>query len=253
MLSFGALFFDLGNTLIYFEGDWSEVSAEANETLIRHLKTAGLELNFNAFLAEYLNRLQTYKSKRETEFIEYSTAYIIRTLLNDWGYSGVPDSLIRSALKAVYGVSQGHWHTEDDTHNTLRTLREQGYRLAIISNAGDDEDVQTLVDKANIRSYFEVILSSAAAGIRKPDPRIFEMVIGSMNMMDIPRSRMAMIGDMLGADILGAREAGLFSVWITRRAGTHANRAHIDTIKPNLVISALAELPKLLGKLNEGE
>jgi FMN phosphatase YigB (HAD superfamily) len=48
-----------------------------------------------------------------------------------------------------------------------------GYRLGLISNAGDDADVQTLLDQANLRAYFEIILTSAGQGIRKPNPKIF--------------------------------------------------------------------------------
>jgi FMN phosphatase YigB (HAD superfamily) len=52
----------------------------------------------------------------------------------------------------------------------------------------------------------------------------------------------------LGADILGAKNAGLTSVWITRRAHRDDNLAHEDTIRPDAVIQALGELPKLLEK-----
>ena len=58
-----------------------------------------------------------------------------------------------------------------------------------------------------------------------------------------------MVGDSLGADILGARNAGLYSIWVTRRADTAANRAHKDTIQPDAVISTLSELPPLLNSL----
>jgi putative hydrolase of the HAD superfamily len=105
-----------------------------------------------------------------------------------------------------------------------------------------------LVDEAELRPYFEVILSSAALGIRKPHPRIFEIALEAL---ETQPSRAAMIGDTLGADILGANNAGMFSIWVTRRADVPANRAHSDTIKPDAVIRALGELPDLLEKLEK--
>jgi FMN phosphatase YigB (HAD superfamily) len=36
------------------------------------------------------------------------------------------------------------------------------------------------------------------------------------------------------------------AIWITRRAGTAANRAHQDTIQPDAIIATLSELPALL-------
>jgi HAD superfamily hydrolase (TIGR01662 family) len=127
-------------------------------------------------------------------------------------------------------------------------LRQKGYRLALISNASDDADVQALVDKAGIRSFFEMILTSAAAGIRKPNPQIFRIVL---DQLEVPAGRAAMIGDTLGADILGAQNAGLFSIWIDRRADTAANRAHVGLVRPDAVIHSLEELPALLDHLAE--
>ncbi len=133
--------------------------------------------------------------------------------------------------------------TELDSHAVLQDLSNQGYRLGMISNAGDDADVQVLVDKANLRGYFDFILTSAALGIRKPNPRIFEI---GLEVWKLPVGRVAMVGDTLGADILGAQLSGLTGIWITRRADTPANRAHSQTILPDAEISTLSELPELL-------
>lgn len=243
MKQFQALFFDLGGTLIYFDGDWPDVFAKANETLSSYLKDTALDIDVDRFMDDFISRLTDYFDQRENEFIEYTTEYFLQTTLSDWGYPQVPDDLIDNALQEMYSVSQSHWHAEDDTHETLSTLKDRGYRLAIISNAADDNDVQTLVDNANLRPYFEIILSSAAVGIRKPNPRIFEIVL---EQMEIPNTRVAMVGDTLGADILGAQNAGIYSIWITRRADNPANQAHADTIKADMKIATLKELTKRL-------
>jgi putative hydrolase of the HAD superfamily len=148
----------------------------------------------------------------------------------------------------MYSVSRNHWHVEKDTHSVLNELKNRGYRLGIISNAGDDEDVQQLVDQARIRPYFDEILSSAALGIRKPNPRIFDTMLSKLK---VKPTRAAMVGDTLGADILGAQNAGLFSIFLTRRAATPANRAHLDTIQPDAMIDSLSDLPDLLISLSK--
>jgi FMN phosphatase YigB (HAD superfamily) len=103
--------------------------------------------------------------------------------------------------------------------------------------------VQALVDKAGIRHFFDLVLSSAAVGYRKPNPKIFSLV---MEQMQIQPAEAAMIGDTLGADILGAQNSGILDIWISRRADTPANRAHAGTIHPTLQIKNLAELPETL-------
>lgn len=246
MRSFEVLLFDLGSTLIYFQGDWLGVYSRASKEMIRYLRGSGLDLDETAFFEEYNQRLQRYIAERESDFIEYTTAYILRTLLGEHGFSQVPDELISSALKAMYSVSQKHWYVEEDAKPTLDKLQNDGYHLGIISNAADDIDVQTLVDNAGIRSYFEVVISSAGVGIRKPNPRIFNLALETWG---ISPDRAAMIGDTLGADILGAQNAGVFAIWITRRADSPENHAHQDTIQPDATIGALSEIPDLLDEL----
>ncbi len=242
-----AVLFDLGGTLIYFDGEWPQVIQESNQELLQSLLSAGLRIqDGEVFLGQFRARLERYYAERETEFIEFTTAYILRALLEEWGFVNVPDSTIRQALDRMYAVSQMHWKAEADAHPTLQWLRQRGYRLGLISNAGDDNDVQTLVDQACLRPYFDLILTSAALGIRKPNPRIFQIALAHWG---IQPAQAAMVGDTLGADILGARNAGLFSIWITRRASTPANRAHENTIHPDATITALSELPALLENL----
>jgi putative hydrolase of the HAD superfamily len=241
-----AVLFDLGSTLIYFDSPWTEVLPEADAALVAALCAAGLTLDEDSFLEGFRQRLAYYYAERDTEFIEYTTAYILRGLLAEHGYPNPADGLVAAALGAMYRVSQAHWQPEADAIPTLQALRQRGYRLGVVSNAGDDADVQSLIDKAGVRPYLDVILSSARVGIRKPNPRIFHL---ALEQLGVAPQKAAMVGDTLGADILGARNAGLLGIWITRRADSAANRAHADTIQPDAAVATLAELPDLLESL----
>jgi 2-haloalkanoic acid dehalogenase type II len=238
-----AVIFDLGSTLIYFEGKWHEVLARGNQELLDHIKAAGVMLDGDKFLNQFKARLDEYYVQREAEFIEYTTRYILHTLLSEWGYPDVSEVVLETALESMYAVSEACWKVEEDAIPTLEQLRERGYRLGMISNAGDDANVQRLVDQAGIRPYFDAILSSAGSGIRKPNPRIFEI---ALNHLETPASRAVMVGDTLGADILGGHNAGMRAIWITRRADTPANREHLDTIQPDGTINTLSELTTVL-------
>ena len=240
---FKAVLFDLGGTLIYFDGAWHEVMQSATQELMDHLTRQGFKLDAPVFLDEFRRRLEEYYIQREAEFIEYTTTRILRDMLASLGYTEVTPEILAPALEKLYAVSQAHWKPEPDALPTLKTLKDAGLRLAVISNAGDDADVQTLVNNAGLRPYLDFALSSAACGIRKPNPRIFEIALEHWN---LPREEVVMVGDTLGADILGARNAGLTSVWLTRRADTPANHDHLDTIKPDATIATLADLPAKL-------
>ena len=241
-----AILFDLGNTLIHFDAVWPEVIQEADAALLRHLHSQGFAVEEDRFLADFRTRLNRYYAERETEFIEHTTAYILRTVLADFGYPDVSDENLAAALKSLYAVSQSHWQVEDDAHATLSALHADGYRMGIVSNASDDNDVQALVDKAQVRGFLDFVLSSAACGIRKPNPRIFQI---AMENWDFPSDEVAMVGDTLGADNLGAQHAGLSSIWLTRRAEAPGNRDHADTIQPDASIARLSHLRQFLNDL----
>jgi putative hydrolase of the HAD superfamily len=114
----------------------------------------------------------------------------------------------------------------------------------LISNAGDDQDVQQLIRRFEIARYFDFILTSAQCSYRKPHPRIFELAIA--NWYFLP-SETVMVGDNMDADIRGAKSAGLYAVWISRRAG--APEENQPRVRPDASISALTELPSLLDRL----
>ena len=238
-----ALLFDLGSTLIYFTGEPSEVFRYSLAALYASLQSAGISLERQAFLSEFQSRLEAYYAERESEFIEHTTAYLLRSILAESGYPHPAEDIIRPALAAMYAVTQQYWQADPDAATTLQALRQQGYRLGLVSNAADDADVQALVDKAALRRYFEVILTSATLGIRKPNPRIF---LHALDLLGFPAAQAAMVGDKLGADILGARNAGMFAIWFRRYADTPANEDHLDTIQPDATIDSLKELPALL-------
>ena len=241
-----AVIFDLGNTLLYFDGEWPEVFARADQGMFDALTNAGLRIDRSAFTRRFRQRLTAYHQQREIDLKEHSTRSILRDTLTEFGFPEVDEAILEGALAAMYAASQHFWVPEDDLLPMMDQLRARGYRIGLLSNAGDDQDVQRLVDKGGIRPYLEYVLTSAAGGVRKPDSQIFELAI---EMFGLSPEEVAMVGDTLDADIFGAHRMGIFSIWVTRRANTAANRELRQTIIPDAEIETLAELPDLLDSL----
>lgn len=235
--------FDLGNTLIYSDAPWPQTLDRSVRALTASLRRHVAGLDEEEFTREFRRRMLEYYDERDTEFIEYTTEYVLTNLLREQQIAIPGSEAIKDALRAMYAVSQANWRKEDDAIPTLQTLQSRGYRLGVVSNAPDADDVDVLIDRAQIRSFFEIILVSARIGRRKPHPLLFQLALEHFG---IPPQKAVMVGDTLGADILGANQLGMPSVWITRRADTPANRDHLDTIVPSASIQTLAELPDLL-------
>ena len=239
-----AVIFDLGGTLMYERFSWHGITAQGDEALTKYLINQGMELNLSTFPVEFRRRLGEYFSQREKDLLETSYTFVLIELLKDKGYSNLPDDLIRKALDSLFSVTQTNWVLEEDALPTLKKLEKDGYRMGLISNAGDDQDVHQLVRRFGIASYFDFILTSAACSYRKPHPRIFELAIA--NWYFLP-SETVMVGDNLDADIRGAKSAGLYAVWISRRAGSSSEDQ--PRVQPDATVSTLAELPALLDYL----
>jgi putative hydrolase of the HAD superfamily len=239
-----AVIFDLGGTLMYERADWQAITAQADEALTNYLREHGMELNLSSFPREFRRRLDKYFRKREKDLLETNYAFVLRDVLAEKGYQDVSDQVIRSALDHLFAITQTNWVLEDDTLPTLEKLEANGYRMGLVSNAGDDQDVQQLASRFGIGRYFDFILTSAACSYRKPHPRIFELALS--NWYFLP-SEAVMVGDNLDADIRGAQSAGLYAIWLTRRAGQRAGDPL--PVQPDASLSTLYELPAFLDRL----
>jgi HAD superfamily hydrolase (TIGR01662 family) len=148
---------------------------------------------------------------------------------------------LRAGVQAMYAVTQSNWLPEPDALPTLQLLKDRGYRIGLISNAADDDNTQALIDKGMFRPYLEYIISSAAFGMRKPHPDIFR---SALQHFGVPPDEALMVGDNFEADIVGAHDVGMKSIWITRRV--QDTRHEASGPEPGAVVSALSEIPALL-------
>lgn len=229
---------------MYGRQAWEPIVAQADDALTGYLRSQGMDLNITTFPHQFRKRLDQYFKQREKDLLETTYTSVLRELLAEKGYDDVPDHILRNALDALFAVTQSNWELEEDAIPTLRRLESNGYRMGIISNAGDDQDVQQLARRFGISQFFDFILTSAACSYRKPHPRIFELALS--NWYSLP-SEAVMVGDTLEADIAGAQKAGLYGIWISRRAAPRTeDQLHIQ---PDASLSSLSELPAALDRL----
>ncbi|MGA7192959.1 MAG: HAD family hydrolase [Anaerolineales bacterium] len=238
--SIRVVLFDLGGTLIYDKDPWPPYYQLADSVLLEALHKAGLHIEPPTFFHGHRGLLRLYYDRRGADIEEETTAVLLKQLLEEQGNQNIRDKVIVGALRAMYAVTQENWLIEEDAIPTLQTLKDRDFHLGLISNAGDDENTQTLIDKGGFRPYLEFIISSAALGKRKPHPSIFR---SALDYFQIKPNQAVMVGDLMETDILGAHQIGMKSIWITRRAIKTAT--HIK-VKPDVVVASLSEIPALL-------
>ena len=214
--------------------------------MIAYLRDRGLNLPED-FGPRYEALIDQFYTRGQQDWIEYTAEYTLQLALTEVGYPDQPPDLIKSALASAFAEGEKLWRPFDDAYQTLDILKARGYKLGIISNARDAANVDRLIDQARLRPWFDPIVISANVGVRKPNPRIFKVVLDAWQLQP---DEVVMVGDMLGADVLGAHNADLRGIWATMQAERGANDAHSDTIVPDGVIQSLSELPGLLEKWN---
>lgn len=234
--------FDLGSTLIDFKGDYGEVIPSSINALTDYLLANGLHFERTDFIHRFDQALQSYHNDRNEDCIEKTTFAILQEVLLDFVDQMPVDRILREALTVMYAGSEAYWEPKADMRTVLDQLSAAAYRLALLSNAGDEANVQRLIDKAAIREYFDPILISAALGIRKPDPRPFEMILSQWG---LPPFEVVMVGDTLAADILGAQRAGIHQIWLRDITGAETEAPSPD-FQPERIADDLADIPALV-------
>ena len=116
----------------------------------------------------------------------------------------ISDTGIHRLSEAYIDQLSSHTHLIPYCLETLDYLKGR-YRLHIITNGFEEVQFRKLRN-SRIDAYFQEVVNSDRAGVKKPHPGIFRMALEAAG---IPPERGVMIGDSLEADIKGARSVGL--------------------------------------------
>jgi putative hydrolase of the HAD superfamily len=127
------------------------------------------------------------------------------------------------------------WRLFSDALPCLDWLRTAGLKIAAVTNASGPQQHAKLADMG-ITRYFDAVVIAGELGVAKPDPRIFQ---AACQQLQVQPGQAVHIGDRLDLDAVGARDAGLHGIWLSRTGGCRAPEGvH--------VITDLEELPELL-------
>ena len=128
--------------------------------------------------------------------------------------AGIEDeAAIRKAAER-YGERRRTYYTPfPSALELLAELRRRGKKLGLITNGFAETHYEKL-ELLGLERAFDAVLCADEVGMLKPDPQIF---LHACELLETPPSRAAMVGDRYFRDITGAREAGLFTVYIRVR------------------------------------
>ncbi len=243
------IIFDLGSTLMYWEGDGKNIDAQSNALLIEFLKAKGITVGEDFLPLFRAEREKGWKSSEESE-LEHTVEEALEHALVQLGQSPL-DGLLTRAVEQFFRPEEANQRAYPGAVETLQGLRERGLHVGLISNADDDGLVKRAVIKLGFAPYLDPITSSAGLRWRKPNPSIFKHVAEQWR---LPPQQIAMVGDAPVYDILGAHRANMLGILIDRGEGQPWQKipekyAGDPTIRPDATISHLSEVLSVIERL----
>ena len=217
MTAVKAIFFDIGDTLVFDDPPLPERLASA-------ARTAGLILD-PARLPEAFRAAETFAVKRYADGIMWDAPGALRetfnVLLGALEQPPVTEAQW-AALAPAFASASFTRYVPPEARALLEALTRRGFVLGAISDWEDTlPDVLTALD---LLPYFDALSLSAVVGVTKPDPLLFDDELAQVN---LPPDACLHVGDWLELDVAGARAAGMNALlfdWAGRRPNADCPR-----------------------------
>ena len=210
-----AVFFDVGNTLLYPYPSVSEVVRQilAEEGHTHDLSAIDQLMPLvDAFYEDRYREDDTFWTDEDETSEVWVGMYSL--LCRRLGIEADAERIARRVYDEFGDFDR--WRAYDDVAPAFERLRSADIRIGLISNW--DRRLGRLFEGMGLASLVDTIVSSAEVGLHKPDPRIFELACQRLR---VAPANAAHVGDHHYADVLGARSVGMTAVLIDRHEGEH--------------------------------
>lgn len=220
-----AVFFDVGNTLLYPYPSVPEVCRQVLATAGHHADLAAIDALMPIVDAYYEDRYREddtfWTDEGETSGVWVG---MYSLLCRKLGIDQDAELLARRVYDEFGDASR--WRAYDDVGPALQRLKDAGVRTGIISNW--DSRLVGLLHGLGLAPHLDTILSSADVALRKPDPRIFEL---ACERLGVKPAQAVHVGDHHYADIVGATAVGMTAVLIDRHNSVPDDEQAITTLE----------------------
>jgi len=195
------IFFDLDHTLWDFE-------MNSALTFKKIFDEVEVDVNLSKFLEIYVPvNLAFWKLYREDKIKKPELRYQrLKTTFEAIQYN-IEDEVI-DILSTEYIAKLATYNNLLPYTVEILDYLKPKYKLHIITNGFEEVQTRKLVN-ANIFGYFDQVINSEMAGVKKPNPEIFELALKKAN---AAADKSLMVGDNIEADILGAKAAGFHAL-----------------------------------------
>ena len=225
-----AIFFDLGETLVTQNIEDSMVTKKALEEISQIIPKP---VSAGTLFRSYIRSYRRNDAIRAEYNVEIPISVWIPGLLKRVIGKEPPQRLVDRCIRIIVAARAANAVAFSDAHDTLRRLSRRRVKLGVISNVSSHEVAVRILEKVRLAKYFDLIVTSALTGIRKPDPGIFRYALYRLK---VDPEQAVIVGDSEKHDIQGGAASGLTTVLIDRKQWAENSLAdhHFKTLREAL-------------------
>jgi len=101
---------------------------------------------------------------------------------------------------------------DEEAPKVLEDLKKD-YKLILISNT-DPFSITSVLDKHDLRKYFDIISLSCDTGLLKSDKESFENILKELK---LEKDEVVMVGDSIESDVKSAENVGIRAILVDKR------------------------------------
>ncbi len=221
--------FDFGFTLFYFDNpsleryyDFFKKGLLKSIDLLREIQVLDDNFTIESFLEIFKKKREHFFRKSIKTKTEFQTSLIFQKVLESLekdkeinSLEKMSEEIYKELADKYHSCEEEEWIPFSNTKDTLEKIIIKKVKVGLISNHPNHKTIKNVLIKHDLEKFFDVIVTSAKFGKRKPDPNIFFHTLEKMGLKNQDNS-IIMCGDEY-ADIAGAQRANLQAVLYERK------------------------------------
>jgi putative hydrolase of the HAD superfamily len=251
-----AVLFDLGGTLVHYhdpenndpQRPFRRVTMVGVLAVTEKLTAQGVKLPGRDVIAAMLDKhIGNEYRDALTTLRGGSLEKPVRSALTELGVS-VDDAQWADLRAVLYAPMDGILSARIGCREVLKTLTDQGYKIALISNTYWSSDLHDRhIAEFQLMDFLPVRAYSCDEPYQKPHPEIFKR---TLERIGIQPAESIYVGDRIDVDILGAHRAGMKGVLIQSPylETDHTPKGEAQEMIPDATIAELPELPTVVNR-----
>jgi putative hydrolase of the HAD superfamily len=224
--------FDLGSTLIEYENiPWNDIYKACLKNAYNYLCDVNVTRpEWDKFYETFLEMVISVEAESYKTYQEPDIYLLFRDFLATFNLP-CKQKMIDDFLGAYYIPIRENLTLIENTVEVLEFFKSNGHKLGLISNTVFPphyhiEDMRHF----RIEHFFDKMIFSSDFRCRKPHLSIFQEML---RCLDISASHSFFVGDRMDVDVIGANEAGIFSVLKFRKGRDYPDLNVADLVVYN--------------------